>query len=146
MDWDTARAVLISILADIAEVDEVFTYPPESGDDLAVGRVSVVLAPPGRSAVRGPGRLQVTVRQTLTVMSPIAGGVVAAMAAVDAAAHAIDTEMEQHVTLEGLVSATVPINWEPGGPLQYPPDTGSVFAAQTGTLEAMLITSPDRAA
>ena len=143
MSW---RVALTTALAGVDEIDAVRDYWPQSGDAFSLGEVAAVLTSPGRRSERSPGELVATVSMPVTLVTVAGDDYAAAMSLVDAAVDAVDAAMERHVTLTGAATAAGPISWEPGDYRVWPPNSGLLLAAQTGTIDIVLVSSPLRVA
>jgi len=135
MTWLAAAQRLEAVLGDLAEVDNVFSLPPLSSDEVRVG-VSAMLLPPARTTLRQAGGSTVKMyTQQVTLMSLIADRPETAAARVDAAVEAVDAAMESQVTLGGLVTVCGPFQWQEGFAQEMPEDSGIWYAHMVGAAE-----------
>ena len=143
MNLVTARAKMVEYLRALPIVVEVLPYLPTSNPEIASKGVTVVFAPPGRTATRGPGRLQETFTQEITVMAPVGSDPVAAMAVVETAVAEINAVFDVHVSMGSTAVSSTPMEWTPGQSIKAPPNTGLWYAAQVGRTELVFISTPD---
>jgi len=137
--WPAARAALAAHCAATVGVDRVFVAFPPSSAAVAAG-VSAVLVPPARSGQReAGGGVDRRIDAAVTLMTPLDPGVQGGgSAAIDDAAEALTARLEGDILLGGAVTAALPIRWDEGDLLEFPPRSGAWFASQTGRVELII--------
>ncbi|MYD87964.1 MAG: hypothetical protein F4Y14_18390 [Acidobacteria bacterium] len=151
MAWSDTLDALVALLAGVDGVDAVLRVPAVTAAEIGVSSTVVVLTPAGRKTSRLAGGDRERVwTQRVTVLRKVAAtnsaAVLAAIDAVTAATLAVDDALDARITLAGEATVVTPFAWDEGAAFEIPPDSGQIYAGQSGTCDVHVVGAGPRGA
>jgi len=143
--WPAARAALTALLEGVDGIDQAMFGFPATGAALVEG-TSAVIVPPARYGEREGTTTEWTYAVPIHLVRLLGSDSQAGAALLDGVAERVMAALETSVLLGGSVAATDPPAFDDASIMEYPPESGVWFSAQTATLQVVFVVDYARGA